>query len=288
MQNVRIKKHFMFVTAILLLPLIAATSMSIPGRTQENAYKDHDKDPIKAGYAVITPTSAATEGLVVFATFGERHGTGATQAGVLPAEMTEHAMLFVSTCGRLSRNLGVAIANPGATVANVTLTLRDDEGATVVTKTFEVAPLTQAAKFVTQLFDTHPDIAKDFTGTLDIASDEPVAVIGLRFRGANFSTLPATNLSPPLDVPVISTGVGGPDAVILAQFATGGGWATEIVIANSGADDLTVRVDLFGQDGTPLVATLNGESKSSFTDILVPAGGVVTLAPRNWDGDSDF
>ena len=110
----------------------------------------------------------------------------------------------------------------------------------------------------------------------------------MRFRGANFSTLPATNLSSPIPVPVISTGVGGPNAVILAQFATGGGWATEIVIANSGAADLTVRVDLFGQDGNPLIATLNGESKSSFTNILVPKGGVVTLAPRNWDGDSDF
>jgi hypothetical protein len=288
MQNARIKKHLMFVTAILLLPLIAATSMTMPAGTQQNAYHDHDKDPIKAGYAVITPTSTATEGLVVFATFGELHGTIATQAGVLPSEMTKHAMLFVSTCGRLSRNLGVAIANPGASDANVTLTLRDDKGATVATKTFVVAKLTQAAKFVTELFDTHPTIAREFTGTLDITSDLPVAVIGLRFRGANFSTLPATNLSLPIPVPVISTGVGGPNAVILAQFATGGGWATEIVIANSGAADLTVRVDLFGQDGNPLVATLNGESKSSFTDILVPKGGVVTLAPRNWDGDSDF
>ena len=289
MQNARISKHLIFVTAMLLLPLIAATSMSIPGRTQQAAFHDHDQDPIKAGYAVITPTSAATEGLVVFATFGERHGTAATQAGVLPSEMTEHAMLFVSTCGRLSRNLGVAIANPGAADANVTLTLRDDKGATVATKPFVIAKLTQAAKFVTELFDTHPTIARDFTGTLDIESDAPVAVIGLRFRGANFSTLPATNLSPPMDVPVIgTTGAGGPDAVILAQFATGGGWATEIVIANSGAANLTVRVDLFGQDGNPLVATLNGESKSSFTDILVPKGGVVILAPRNWDGDSDF
>ncbi len=288
MQNATITKHFMFVTAILLLPLIAATSMTIPARTQQNAYHDHDNDPIKTGYAVVTPTSSATEGLVVFATFGERHGTASTQAGVLPSEMTDHAMLFVSTCGRLSRNLGVAIANPGPTVANVILTLRDGEGTTVATKTFEVESLTQAARFVTELFDTHPAIARDFTGTLDIASDEPVAIIGLRFRGENFSTLPATNLSSPIPVPVISTGVGGAAAVILAQFATGGGWATEIVIANSGSDDLTVRVDLFGQDGNPLVATLNGESKNSFTGILVPKSGVVTLAPRNWDGDSDF
>jgi len=287
MQNPRLKKHFMFVTVILLLPLIAATSMSHPSGAQQSAYHDHDNDPIKAGYAVVTPTSTATAGLVVFATFGERHGTSSNQAGVLPSTMTKHAMLFVSTCGRLSRNLGVAIANPNSSDAKVTLTLLDDKGATVATKTFAITKLTQAAKFVTELFDDHPTIAREFVGTLDISSDIPIAVIGLRFRGANFSTLPATNLDVPTPVPVISTGVGGPNAVILAQFAAGGGWGTEIVIANSGKDPLTVRVDLFGQDGLPLVATLNGESKSSFENIVVPAGGVVILAPKDWDEDSD-
>jgi len=34
-------------------------------------------------------------------------------------------------------------------------------------------------------------------------------------------------------------------------------------------------------------ATLNGESKSSFENIVVPAGGVVILAPKDWDEDSD-
>jgi hypothetical protein len=286
MHSAEIRRFFMLVAAIFLLPLIAAMSMTLPAGMQQYAH-DYDRDPVKAGYAVITPTSTATKGLVVFETFGERHGTVSTQAGVLPSDMTDHAMLFVSTNGRLARNLGVAIANPGKTDAKVVLTLRDDTGATVATKPFTIKTLTQEAKFVTQLFDTHPTIAHDFTGTLDVTSDVPVAIVGLRFHGENFSTLPATNLSLPLAVPEISAGVGGAAAVILAQFATGGGWASEIVLANSGPDDLTVRVDLFGQDGLPLVATLNGTTNSSFKDIKIPKGGVVVLSSKNSD-DWDF
>jgi hypothetical protein len=51
---------------------------------------------------------------------------------------------------------------------------------------------------------------------------------------------------------------------------------------------LTVRVDLFGTDGTPLTAMLNGQSNSSFLNLVIPAGGVITLAPLDQDGDSDF
>ena len=126
------------------------------------------------------------------------------------------------------------------------------------------------------------------TGTVDISSDVPVAVVGLRFRGLNFSTEPATALGAASGVPTISAGVGGSAAVILAHFAVGGGWASEIVMANVSAAEITVRVDLFGSDGLPLTATLNNQTGSSFLNIVIPAGGVATLAPLDKDGDSGF
>ncbi len=86
---------------------------------------------------------------------------------------------------------------------------------------------------------------------------------------------------------MIDTGIGGAGAVILPQFATGGGWATEVVLVNSGVADLIVRVDLFAQTGAPLVATLNGQSNSSFVNITIPKGGVVVLAPLV-NGDDGF
>jgi hypothetical protein len=267
-----------------LLP--AGTAGQVAGGLEDP--KDPDNGPIQVGYAIVTPTSANTSGLVVFETFGHKQGNETSQAGVLPSEMTTSAMLFVSTSGRLSRNLGVAIANPGSTDAILTLTLRDDDGVALGTKTLTVVSRKQVAQFVTEMFADQSSVPKDLDGTLFITSNNPVGIVGLRFRGSNSSTLPSTNLSAPLAVPVRETGVGGTAAALLAHFATGGGWASEIVIANSGTAALTVRVDLYKQDGTSLIAGLNGESKSSFTGILIPAGGVFILSPKNAGGDSDF
>ncbi len=274
------------VVLLALLVGIVIAWQAVPAQ----AFQGMAKDPIQVGYAVVTPTSSANTGLVVFETFGEAHGNDSTQAGVLPSDMTTRAMLFVSTNGRLSRNLGVAIANPDPlNAATVTLLLRDANGnlITPAGATVTVPAKNQVSRFVTELFANQPSVPKNLTGTLEITSSIPVAVVGLRFRGSNFSTLPATSLSGPFGMPVISTGVGGTGAIILAQFASGGGWATQMVLSNTGSADLVVRVDLFQNNGTPLVATLNGKSGSSFTSINIPKGGVVVLSPGNGMDDDD-
>jgi hypothetical protein len=279
-RNTTRNKFLLMAFSILVVQLGVVWSQQMAAPNNDN-----DNGPIQSGYAVLTP--GAPTGLLAFETFGQHHGNATVQAGVLPANLTTDALLFVNTSGRLSRNLGVAIANPNPTAADITMTLRDDEGATVGTATFSVAVHAQVSKFVTELFSSQNMVSRDLTGTLEVKSNAPVAIIGLRFRGNNFSTLPATSLSASSPVPVIGAGIGGPGAIILPQFATGGGWATEIVLANIGATALAVRVDLFGKDGSPLVARLNGQTASTF-NVTIPAGGVVTLAPRNSMGDSDF
>jgi hypothetical protein len=243
--------------------------------------------PIQSGYVIVTP-SVSTLGFTVFESFGERRGTDVTQAGVLAADMTTNAMLFVTSSGRLSRNLAVAIANPGATDANVTLTLRNDLGVVIATKTVTVKGKNQIAEFITEMFTGVPAVPQEFTGSLAITSGTPVAAIGLRFRGQNFSTVPVTSLSPSSSVPIVTPGIGGNGAVVLPQFATGGGWESEIVIANFGSTSLNVRVDIFKQDGGPLLANLNGLTRSSITNITIPAFGIFILSPKDSKGDSDF
>jgi hypothetical protein len=286
-MNLNFKKLFPLASRIVVLAIGAALIQ--PAWANGNNSKDQDSaTPVMVGYAVITPTSAATAGLVVFETFGEHQGNNFLQVGVLPSIMTTHAALFANADGRLSRNLGAAFANPSATPANIALTLRDETGTTVGTASFTVDAHQQTARFVTDFFANQQSVSKDFTGTLDISSNIPIAVMGLRSRGSNFSTIPATILGSVAPVPVIAANVGGPAAVILAQFAAGGGWASEIILANFGLAPLTVRVDLFASDGTPLTTTLNGQTGSSFQGITIPVGGVATLAPLNQDGDSDF
>ena len=168
------------------------------------------------------------------------------------------------------------------------MTLRDSTGTTLGIKSMTVAAGHQSAQFLTQMFPGVFAVPGDVTGTVTIVSSVPVGIIGLRFRGTNFSTLPVTDLSTPTAVPVISTGVGGPGSVLLPQFAAGGGWASEIDIINTGTFSLTVRVDLFNQDGSPLTARLNGQAGSSFTNLTIPVGSVLTLTPRDANGDSRF
>ena len=272
-----------------------------PGSERSNKPKDkkqdrddhEDGEPIRAGYAIITPMAATTAGdaapLVVFATFGHQKGDETTQAGILPSALSEDAIMFLNTHGKLSRNLGIGITNPGTAAANVTFALFDDEGQSIGTpKTVAVEGMNQAAHFVTDIFKDQPEIPRDLTGTVRVTSDAPVGLVGLRFRGANFSSLPITNLSPSTTIPLREGGIGGSDAVLLSHFASGGGWATELVLLNTGTTDLTVRADFFKQDGTAMTVRLNGESATSFTDLKIPAGGVLELAPKNKDGESRF
>jgi hypothetical protein len=245
------------------------------------------QDPIQVGWAVITPSSVTTSGLVVFETFGFSRAIGDTnQAGVVPSGLTTNAVVFVSSSTRLSRNVGVAVVNPQNTSVNVTLTLRRDDGTVVGTPiTVPVPSMQQVARFVTEVATGLPP---DFVGTVTLTAPTGVGVVGLRFRGANFSTIPFTNVTPGGAVPTISAGVGGAGAVLLPQFAVGGGWATEIVLINNGTTPITVRVDLFSANGTPLSTTLNNQTGSSFTNLTIPAGGVIVLSPRNNTGDSVF
>ena len=295
------------ILSLLLILLSVAVAMaqepssgqSVPSIPQVLGQDDHDDHaPVQAGYAVVTPvvtaTSTNTTGLVVFETFGLREGlSGTPQAGVLPPDLTTNAVMFVDSSGRLSKGLGVAIVNPNSSNVNVTLTLRKSDGTQVATTTIGVTALQQISKFLTQLFSSTPPappLPSDLTGSVSITSSgSSLSVIGLRFRGQNFSTIPVTNLSGnsgPL--PNIASGVGGAGAVLLPQFATGGGWATELVLMNTSTSNLIVRVDLYKPDFTPLIAKLNGQAASSFNNLTIPPGGVLTLAPRDPNGDDDF
>ena len=285
--------------ALILLLLSAALVFTEDGGHGNAANKSKQNDdhnntaPVQSGYAVITPATGATAGLVLFETFGMRGqgDAGTIQAGVLPPDLTVNSVLFVDSSDRLAKNLGVAIVNPNSFAATVTLTLRKNDGTPVATTTVTVPPRQQIAKFVRNLFTAPIRIPAELTGTLAITSNLAVSVIGLRFRGSNFSTLPVTNLSGPAGVfPFLDTAhtVGGPGALLLPQFVANGGWATELVLMNAGTSSLTVRVDLFKSDGSPLSATLNGQTATQFTGLTIPASGVLTLAPRDQDGDDDF
>jgi hypothetical protein len=280
--------RYLLASALVVMCIVAAMAENRMNRPDElalqplvNPQDTHDS-PVQAGFAVITPVGAPTGGtMTVLAAFGRNNGPDVQQLVIQPVGVTTSAVVFVSGSGTLSRNLGVAIVNPDSTSANVTLTLRDRGGIELAAQTIVVEGHHQTSKLVTELFTSPKSLPRDLTGALYVTSSSPVAVAGLRFRGASFSALPVTSMGTSLSLPTFSPGVGGTGAVLLPQFAMGGGRETEIVLANPGTTDLNVRLDLFKQDGTALIARLNAANASSFTDLIIPAGGVLTLAPRN-------
>jgi hypothetical protein len=252
---------------------VAVTSVAPPD-------DNNDSGPIQSGYAIITPISGApVGGLLAFASFGLKQSNGNTaQAGVLPATMTTNAFVGVATDSQLQRDLGLAFVNPGTASANVTLTLRRSDGSLVENKSEAVAPGNHGALFVSQIFSDQSSVLSNFTGTLSIASDNPIAVVGLQFRGVEFSTILIASLSAAVSVPTVSPGVGGPGAVILPDFAEDGGWSTQFSIANPGTSTMTARLDVFDSNGKPLQITLNGTKQSTF-NVTVNPDGVAILAP---------
>lgn len=260
--------------------------------------------PINVGYVVVTPTAGVSTGMIAFATFEWRNGSvgASTMAGVLPPNLSTKSMIFVEgggiglAPGVLPKNIGVAMVNPNSTDVNVTLTIRDLAGIQIGSTDMTVPARQQVSKFVAEQF-SNTSLPANYTGTLLITSNPPatggaalpLSITGLRFRGSNLSAIPATALAPATTpMPSFGQGVGGPNSILLPQFAQGLGWSTEIVVANSATTPLTVRVDLFKSDGSPMNASLNGASGSKFENLTVQPNGVVRLVQLGPNGVDDF
>jgi hypothetical protein len=259
------------------------------------AQDDHrDGAPVVTGYAIVTvtnginPFDSLAGRLVVFETFGWRSQVPALQAAVLPATLTTRMVFLASANISLSRDVGVAITNPGTIDAFVTMTLRDVRGNVAATKTITIGARGQTSQFVGEFFANGPTLPSGFDGTLTLTANTPVAIVALRFTGTKFTTIPITSLSPSVALPVVAPNVGGTNAVLLPLFAADGGWASELVSVNNSTGPLTVRIDLFRQDGSAFVTTLNHQTASSFQNLVIPPGGIIMFSPRNANGDSDF
>lgn len=89
-------------------------------------------------------------------------------------------------------------------------------------------------------------------------------------------TTPVTTIAgvaPTLTFPVLTVGIGGPGALLLPQVASGAGWVSQIIIANTSGIAQGVRVDFF----TPFGAPFNLPFGSSVPNLVIAAGGVATI-----------
>jgi hypothetical protein len=245
--------------------------------------------PIRVGYLIVTP-DAGTSAPVTTLTFGMvSGGVVQSQAAILPSFLTTDSTLQVDVLQSAQRNLGLAMANPGATSSNVTLTLRNSDGTTVGSPyALVLTGGQQVSRFVTEIFASS-NIGVAFRGSVEVQSSTPISVIGLRFSGVQFSTEPVVANSPgsvpTMNVP--SGSIGGPNSLMFSQFAIGGGWATAVGLVNGTSNAMSGRIDIFDTSGAPMAVTLNGASQSTFM-YSIPPRGTFTLAPRDSNGQSPF
>jgi hypothetical protein len=251
---------------------------------------------IQTGYIIVTPDSGTGTPTTIVSYGSVQNGSVQSKAGILATPMTTSATAVVEFVGSINRNLGVAIANPNSTPNAVTLTLEDPSGSSVGTPiTVTIDPYKQVAGFVSELFPGV--IGAAFIGSVNLQSATPFVPLGLTFTGSTFSTialgaistatpLPTRSLTAgsALDTPRAGT-VGGAGSVIFPQFAYGGGWATQVELANSGSTTATGRVDFLDSTGSPVAVELNGSVKSTFT-YSIPSGGTLIFAPRDSNGQS--
>jgi hypothetical protein len=329
--------------------------------------------PLQTGFAVVTPTAGIGAGLSVSETFGEQIGINLFQASVVGSSLVTLTDVVLTVDPNSGVNTGIAMVNPNASPATVTLNLRNQQGAIISTRTITLGAHQQISRFATELFVGDPNFAQPLTGLLFISSDLPIGVLALAFSGGTFTSLPVaaqlngittptgvvtttttpatittpvtstfngvtitsavptttfspvtpsfngvpippTLLPPPtantppgttpitgsasalvtstsvtpafattppaittpvstIMFPQVTAGVGGNGALILPQVATGGGWATQITIANITTIVQTVRVDFFNSGGGPLSTPVG----STILSIVIAPGGVATL-----------
>ena len=90
------------------------------------------------------------------------------------------------------------------------------------------------------------------------------------------TTVPTTStvtVVSPFVFPQMFVGIGGAGALLLPQVATGGGWVTQIMIANLNPFAQSVRVDFFNAAGAPMSLSFG----SSVPSVVIAPGGVATL-----------
>jgi hypothetical protein len=240
---------------------------------------------IRTGYVLVT-ADPGTEVPVSTLTYGSvSGGIVQSQAGVLPTLLTSDASMLVDIVRPAGRDLGIAIANPNATSSSITLTLRDLDGNIVGSPvTSSVSARAQVSRFLTEFFSAST-IGSALRGSVTIQSSVPVSMLGLRFSGQEFSTIPIP-ITNPASVPAQS-GVGGPNAIIFPQFAMSGGWATTLGLVNNTSNPISGRVDVFDPNGNPLTVPWNGQGSSTFR-YTIESRGTLILAPRDSNGQSPF
>ena len=194
----------------------------------------------------------------------------------VPGQSDQEAVVPLSDAGASSntltwdeRNLvtAVAIVNPGSTAATVAVTLWDEDGNTIGTSSVALLPNSKTAAALRSLSGLSGMVGKRGSAQFMVSTGS-VAVLGLRFDGLAFTSIPTTT----------SASVSSSRSSVLPQFAFGGGWYSALYFTNLTGAAVSFPVNFVGDAGTPLtVPSLGG----STTQVKLAAYGTAIVEAPN-------
>ncbi len=200
------------------------------------------------------------------AVFRERGGNGVSEAAVSAAQpQGKHFQLPFDNTN--SFQTGLAVVNTSLSEADVTLNLRDENGAIISSDSIVLPAHGHDAML---LPGRYPQLANR-RGVIEFNStNADLAAVGLRFSpGGSFTSFESV-ISQPNYTGTMTRPV--------AQVADGGGWKTTFVLVNPGSQPVPFSI-VFRDPlkGTPTALPLAGiGSRVEFDDVL-PVGGVRIL-----------
>ena len=125
----------------------------------------------------------------------------------------------------------------------------------------------QISKFLTELLPL--PIFELLSGPIEVSSGSEFSLFAAKFSGERLGKLSVE-------------GKAGEDshssAILFPQFVLHGGWATALILSNTGASTAAGRIDIFSSKGDPMPVTMNGVTASSFKYSVAP-GRVHILWP---------
>ena len=189
-------------------------------------------------------------------------GAPTAEAGVNATAVPATRFVTFAEQGEGQFGTGVAYANPSATPAFVTFTVRDTAGEVLASGDRTLLPGGHDAHGMGSLFGL-----TSFTGSIEVTSTEPIVSLSINFEADPvFSSLPPGELD---------ASAQGSTTYYFPHLAVGASWQTTITYINYSPEEVTCQTDFISDHGSPLMVSFAAlGTVVSRTDVLPPGGSV--------------
>jgi hypothetical protein len=245
------------------------TVPSIPGATTQVALSAN-------GTAIIEAANQGSllQGYAGFTLPDEVSGYGVFRLSVA-GRSDQEAVVPLSSASATSNTLtwddtnyitAVAVANPSSVATTVAVVLRDESGNVIGTSSIQLSPGAKTETTLRTLPGLSGMVGKRGSAQFTVSSGA-VAVLGLRFNGSAFTSIPTTNGA-----------AQNPAATVLPQVAFGGGWYSALYFTNLTGSAVSFPVNFTDDAGTPLTVPSVGGATAQVN--LAAYGTAIIEAPN--------